>query len=114
MAALRQSGDIEQPATSPVGVRKSQHIDLCRTDAVEIAGAVSWGDFHLMHNALPELNRDEVRLDTRFLGHRLAAPLLIASMTGGASHAVTINRRLARLAQRFGLAMGLGSGRAML
>jgi isopentenyl-diphosphate delta-isomerase len=94
--------------------RKAEHIDLCRTDAVEVAPATPWDDIHLPHNALPEIDRDEVRLDTSFLGHRLAAPLVIASMTGGAEHAFTINQRLGRLAETYGLAMGLGSGRVML
>jgi isopentenyl-diphosphate delta-isomerase len=35
-------------------------------------------------------------------------------MTGGAPEATRINRRLARVAARHGLAMGLGSGRALL
>jgi isopentenyl-diphosphate delta-isomerase len=96
------------------GRRKAEHIDLCRTDAVEVAAPCGWDDIHLLHEALPELERGEVRLDVSFLGHRLAAPLMIASMTGGVEHAATINQRLARLAERFGLAMGLGSGRIML
>lgn len=96
------------------GRRKAEHIDLCRTSAVEVAASCSWDDIALLHDALPELERGEVRLDVTFLGHHLAAPLMIASMTGGVEHATTINRRLARLAERFGLAMGLGSGRIML
>jgi isopentenyl-diphosphate delta-isomerase len=69
---------------------------------------------HLPHDALPELDRGAVRLDVDFLGHRLGAPLIISSMTGGTEHAAVINERLARLAERSGLAMGLGSGRVML
>jgi isopentenyl-diphosphate delta-isomerase len=106
--------DGSEPDGQTASQRKGEHIDLCRTDAVEVASAAPWDDIHLPHDALPEIDRDEVRLDTRFLGHRLAAPLLIASMTGGVEHAVTINQRLGRLAETCGLAMGLGSGRVML
>ena len=102
------------PPTTPDSTRKAEHIELTRTDVVEVAAAAGWDDIHLLHDALPELDRDEVRLAVDFLGHRLAAPLLISSMTGGTAHAATINARLGRLAERYGLAMGLGSGRVML
>lgn len=41
----------------------------------------------------------------------MATPLLISSMTGGTEQARLINQRLAKTAQRFGLAMGVGSQR---
>ena len=96
------------------GERKLDHITLCRTAEVEVPSTATWDDIHLVHDALPELDWHEVRLDVEFLGRRLAAPLMIASMTGGTEHGATINGRLARLAERRGLAMGLGSGRIML
>jgi isopentenyl-diphosphate delta-isomerase len=111
-ATVTQPGEMSDGQSS--GTRKAQHIDLARTSAAEVAAAANWDDIHLPHDALPELDRDEVRLDMTFLGRRLAAPLMIASMTGGTEHAGAINGRLARLAERYGLAMGLGSGRVML
>lgn len=42
------------------------------------------------------------------------APLLISCMTGGTPEARALNRVLARVAQEHRLAMGLGSGRALL
>ena len=66
------------------------------------------------HRALPEIDLAGVDTSTCFFGRRLAAPLLISCMTGGAPEATRINRRLARVAARHGLAMGLGSGRALL
>lgn len=61
---------------------------------------------------MPEINLDEVTTACSFLGHSLAAPLLISSMTGGTAAAAEINERLARVAQEFGLALALGSFRA--
>ena len=56
----------------------------------------------------------EVDPSLMLFGRRLAAPLLISCMTGGTPEATVINRRLARVAAQHGLAMGLGSGRALL
>jgi isopentenyl-diphosphate delta-isomerase len=98
----------------PAVQRKAEHIDLSRTAAAEAPAHANWDDIYLAHDALPELDRGDVHLDTTFLGHRLSAPLLIASMTGGTEAAALINRRLGQLAERHGLAMGLGSGRVML
>ncbi len=61
---------------------------------------------------MPEINLDEVSTACAFLGHSLAAPLLISSMTGGTAAAAEINERLARTAQEFGVALALGSVRA--
>ncbi|WP_240741660.1 type 2 isopentenyl-diphosphate Delta-isomerase [Deinococcus sp. KSM4-11] len=66
------------------------------------------------YRALPEVNLDDIRLQTSFLGHPLSAPVLIGAMTGGAQRAETINRHLAVAAQRLGLGMMLGSQRVML
>lgn len=62
--------------------------------------------------ALPEIDLDEVSVACSFLGHELAAPLLISSMTGGTPAAGELNQRLARAAQESGLALALGSVRA--
>lgn len=63
---------------------------------------------------MPEIDLDEVSTACSFLGHDLAAPLLISSMTGGTPAAGEINQRLARVAQEFGLALALGSVRAAI
>ncbi|NEP59048.1 MAG: type 2 isopentenyl-diphosphate Delta-isomerase, partial [Symploca sp. SIO2G7] len=63
------------------------------------------------HCCLPELNRSEIDITTKFLGKSLGAPLLISSMTGGTPQARTINFRLAEVAQHYKLAMGVGSQR---
>lgn len=68
----------------------------------------------LIHNALPELDLDEVDTSTTFLDHKFSAPLIIDSMTGGTPEAAKINERLAEVAETLGLGMGLGSQRAGL
>ncbi len=81
---------------------------------VEARTSAGWEDVHLVHEALPRTDLDRIDLSVEFLGHRLRAPLVIASMTGGHSSARAINATLAAAAQRHGLAMGLGSQRAAL
>ncbi len=68
----------------------------------------------LFHNALPELNLDEIDLTTTFLGKSFSAPIIIDSMTGGTDEAFIINKRLGQIAEKYGLGMGLGSQRAGL
>ena len=70
--------------------------------------------FRFMHQALPELNLNDIDIAVTIFGKRLRSPLLISSMTGGTDMARTINRNLARAAQQHGIAMGLGSQRAAI
>lgn len=63
---------------------------------------------------MPEIDLADVDVATSLVGKRLQAPLLISCMTGGTPRAGEINRVLARAAQRHGLAIGLGSARALI
>jgi len=51
---------------------------------------------------------------TKLFGKKLAAPLIIEAMTGGAAGTERINRNLAAAAERMGIGMGVGSQRAAL
>lgn len=73
-----------------------------------------WDDVHLLHDALPDVDAEEVDLTARFLGRKLALPLVISGMTGGHPRAAVINEILARVAGRRGVAIGVGSQRAAL
>ena len=95
--------------------RKSEHIRIVRDEDTAAEGVTTGLDrWRLPHEALPELDKRKVDLRTRVLGRDLRAPILISCMTGGSELAKTINRRLAKAAQAHGLALGLGSQRAML
>jgi len=95
--------------------RKRQHIETVLSSDVGAKGVVTGFDrFFFEHVALPELSLDDVDLSCELFGKRLAAPLLISSMTGGADQARDINLHLAEAAQSLGIAMGLGSQRAAL
>jgi isopentenyl-diphosphate Delta-isomerase len=68
----------------------------------------------LLHNALPEIDYDDIDTSTKFLGKKFSAPIIIDSMTGGTDEATVINGRLGELAEKYGFGMGLGSQRAGL
>ena len=70
--------------------------------------------YRFSHCCLPELDWNEITLKTTFLGKQLLAPLLISSMTGGTEQAGIINQRLASVAQRYKIAMGVGSQRVVV
>ncbi|HET9001663.1 MAG TPA: type 2 isopentenyl-diphosphate Delta-isomerase [bacterium] len=105
-----------RPARSadPVEQRKTEHLRLATSRDVDGPRGPGWSDVHLLHHALPSGDLSAVDLGVEFLGRRLQAPLVIAAMTGGHAGANDVNTRLARAADRFGLAMGLGSQRAAL
>lgn len=67
--------------------------------------------FELEHNALPEMDFDEVDTGITFLGRRCSMPLLISSMTGGYAEAERINRELGEVCEQLGIPMGVGSQR---
>ncbi|MFZ5813674.1 MAG: type 2 isopentenyl-diphosphate Delta-isomerase [Bacillota bacterium] len=73
-----------------------------------------WDEVHLVHQSLPELALDEIDLSSSIAGVRLASPVIINAMTGGAPGVEAINRELATLAAELGLAMALGSQTAGL
>jgi isopentenyl-diphosphate delta-isomerase len=95
--------------------RKKEHLEIC-LDAQAVTGPLGTGldRYRFVHDALPELDLDEIDLSVTFLGKRLKAPILISSMTGGFDLARKINRNLAAAAQQLGLAMGVGSQRVAL
>jgi len=94
--------------------RKEEHLDIVATRDVRSAHATGLERYALVHCALPEIQLSDVDMTTTFLGHRLGAPLLISAMTGGTPRAREINERLAKAAQRCGVALNLGSLRVAL
>jgi isopentenyl-diphosphate Delta-isomerase len=92
--------------------RKADHLRICLDGNVQCSHITTGLErYRFSHCGLPELDWQDIALSTTFLGHRLGAPLLISSMTGGTAVAQQINQRLAAVAQRYGLAMGVGSQR---
>jgi isopentenyl-diphosphate delta-isomerase len=101
------------PEAGPTEGRKADHIRIVLNEDVAAKGvSTGFAAYRLPHTAIPELDLAEVDTRTTFLGKPVRAPLLISSMTGGASVAERINLALAEAAEHLGLAMGVGSQRA--
>jgi isopentenyl-diphosphate Delta-isomerase len=106
-------GDERSKSATPS--RKAEHLRInIKRDVAGKDVDAGWGAYRFAHRALPEIDLAEVDTSTEIFGRKLAAPVLISCMTGGTPEARRINRRLARVAQTFGFAMGLGSGRALI
>ncbi|MBT8042918.1 MAG: type 2 isopentenyl-diphosphate Delta-isomerase [Pontiella sp.] len=98
-----------------INKRKMDHINIVSEDAAVDRRQYYFDRMHLVHRALPELNLAEVDPSTKFLGKKLAFPLLISSMTGGADAELEkINRNLAIAAEAEGVALAVGSQRVFL
>jgi isopentenyl-diphosphate delta-isomerase len=67
-----------------------------------------------VHDALPDIDAADVDLRAPFLGRTLELPLVISGMTGGHGRALAVNELLARVAEKRGIGMGVGSQRAAL
>ena len=94
--------------------RKADHLRIAAGSDVAHTGGTGFERLRLRHRALPERDLARVSLETSLLGARLGAPLVISAMTGGTPEAEEVNGRLARAACEHGLALVLGSGRALL
>jgi isopentenyl-diphosphate delta-isomerase len=95
--------------------RKKDGIDIPLSNNVQSRFISNYLEYvKFIHNALPEIDFDEIQTATEFLGYKFGAPIIIDSMTGGTPEALKINARLGALAETFGFGMGLGSQRAGL
>jgi len=93
--------------------RKREHVQISLKENVS-AHHNFWDDVHLSHNALPEINENEIDLSIQLFGKKLNVPLIISGMTGGYSESKKINEHLAAAAATFQVGMGVGSQRAAL
>jgi len=76
--------------------------------------STGFDDVSFVHNALPELDREEIDVTCELFGHKLAAPVIIESMTGGTQIAAKINATLGKIAEELQIPMGVGSQRAAI
>ena len=95
--------------------RKADHIRISLNHNVQ-ARKVTAGfeDTHLIHNALPEIDKQDIDLSTTVFNHKFSAPLIVGAITGGTSEAAKINAAIAEAVEELGLGMGVGSQRVAI
>ena len=93
--------------------RKLEHLLICKNYDVEFKDKTTgFEDIELIHNALPEVDKNEIDLSTSVFGKELDSPLFITAITGGHPSAKEINKQLAIAAEANNIALGVGSQRA--
>jgi isopentenyl-diphosphate delta-isomerase len=104
-------GDSSVPSISE---RKSDHLRINLDRDVTAKVENGFDRYRFVHRSLPEIDLRDVDASLEIFGKRLSAPFLISCMTGGTPEARKINRSLAQVAEERGIAIGVGSGRALL
>lgn len=94
--------------------RKRDHIRLSLDDRNEAVGGSELDKIQLIHEALPEIDFDEVEINQISLGMDLKTPFLVSSMTAGHRDAININKILAQVCEKKSWLMGVGSQRREL
>jgi isopentenyl-diphosphate delta-isomerase len=102
---------VPKPETA---ARKAEHIRINLEENVRSGLTTGLERYRFIHQALPELDLNNVDTSARWFGKTLNAPLVVSSMTGGTGNAGPLNRNLALAAQAARIAMGVGSQRAAL
>lgn len=97
-----------------ISTRKNDHIRINLEEDTHSGLTSGLERYRFIHQALPEINLEDVNLNLEIFGRKLSAPILISSMTGGTEEARKINYTLAEAAQATKIAMGLGSQRAAI
>lgn len=91
--------------------RKADHINICLNERIE-PDYDYWSDVRLLHEALPEVDLDEIDTSTNVLGKDLEFPFIVTAITGGFEGAKRINANIAKACSELGIGMGVGSERA--
>lgn len=94
--------------------RKKDHVDLTTSGQVDYQQTTGFERYRFVHNALPEVDMDDVSTRADLLGRTFSFPLFISSMTGGYTDAGAVNAIIAEFCEEYNLPFGVGSQRIML
>lgn len=94
--------------------RKQDHIKLALMQENQCSERNPFDSFSLIHEALPDLDFDDIDIRSRRFGRKIPNPFLVSSMTAGHADAEIINYRLISACAARGWAMGVGSQRREL
>lgn len=94
--------------------RKQDHIELALMQANQTDELNTFDSVSLIHEALPDIDFNEISITSERFSRPVAKPFMVGSMTAGHSNAANINRHLIAACAQTGWAMGVGSQRREL
>ena len=94
--------------------RKNEHLILALKKGTEAYGATGLNKITLIHEALPNINFKDIKINTQIFGYKKRNPFLVSSMTGGIQNSKKINEIIAEASQEMDWFMGVGSQRREL
>lgn len=94
--------------------RKQDHIELALMQANQAHELNTFDSIMLIHEALPDLDFNEISIASSRFNCAVEKPFMIASMTAGHRNSVNINQHLIAACAESGWAMGVGSQRREL
>ena len=94
--------------------RKQDHIELALMPSNQASECNIFDTISLNHDALPDLNFNDICIDGLRFGKTTSNPFIVSSMTAGHDDAHTINHNLIAACAKSGWAMGVGSQRREL
>ncbi len=94
--------------------RKKNHIELSMNPDNQAVGFSGLENIELIHEALPDLDFEQISTETSNLNKKLKTPLYVNSMTAGHGQSTSLNAMIAEVCQERGWMMGVGSQRREL
>ncbi len=94
--------------------RKSSHVDIVLNEKTDYHKSTGFEGYEFVHNALPEIDYEEIDTRAKFFSYNFSAPIIVSSMTGGFQRAGFINSTLAEFCKEKNIGMGVGSQRQAL
>ena len=93
--------------------RKKEHI-MIAVSSISQVGTNGLENYKFTSNSLPEIDFDKIDTQTKFLKKKVNYPFFISCMTGGILEGGKLNKNLAIAAEKYNIALGVGSQRAAI
>lgn len=95
--------------------RKEEHLEITLNKDVSFKKiSPGFEGFSFIHQALPDIDMNEIDLSTEIFGKKLSLPLMLSPLVGGTAKTKEINKNLAKVASELKIAMGVGSQRTAI
>ncbi|MEM0015931.1 MAG: type 2 isopentenyl-diphosphate Delta-isomerase [Saccharolobus sp.] len=91
--------------------RKLEHLEIASFEEVDGLASTYLENVILIHQAFPGISFSEINTRIKFFKKEINAPIMITGMTGGRPELGRINQTIAKVAEKIGIPMGVGSQR---